>query len=81
MFKTLVEAGNYLFFHDRKLYDIAATSISESWPSVGVYEDHIKALVLQILRDGRESGSLNERPRWMKLSMPSTWSCFRTSIR
>lgn len=61
MFKTLVEAGNYLFFHDRKLYDMAATSISESWPSVGVYEDHIKALVLQILRDGRESGEFERK--------------------
>ncbi|AIC11503.1 TetR/AcrR family transcriptional regulator [Xylella fastidiosa] len=61
MFKTLVEAGNYLFFHDRKLYDIAATSISESWPSVGVYEEHIKALVLQILRDGRESGEFERK--------------------
>ncbi|MGY4697564.1 TetR/AcrR family transcriptional regulator [Xylella fastidiosa subsp. sandyi] len=61
MFKTLVEAGNYLFFHDRKLYDMAATSISESWPSVSVYEDHIKALVLQILRDGRESGEFERK--------------------
>lgn len=61
MFKALVEAGSYLFFHDRKLYDIAATSASESWPSVGAYEDHLRALVLQIVRDGRESGDFERK--------------------
>lgn len=61
MFKTLVEASSYLFFHDRKLYDIAATSASESWPSVRGYEDHLKALVLQIVRDGRESGDFERK--------------------
>lgn len=61
MFKALVEAGTYLFFHDRKLYDIAATSASESWPSVAAYEDHLKAVVLQIVRDGRESGDFERK--------------------
>lgn len=61
MFKALVEAGSDLFFNERKLYDIAATSASESWPSVGAYEDHLKALVLQIVRDGRESGEFERK--------------------
>ncbi|MEC5317717.1 TetR/AcrR family transcriptional regulator [Brenneria populi subsp. brevivirga] len=61
MFKALVEAGSYLFFHDRKLYDIAATSAGESWPSVGKYEEHLKNLVLQIVRDGRESGEFERK--------------------
>jgi AcrR family transcriptional regulator len=61
MFKALVEAGSHLFFHDRKLYDIAATSASESWPSVGAYEEHLKTLVLQIVRDGRESGEFERK--------------------
>lgn len=61
MFKALVEAGSYLFFNERKLYDIAATSASEAWPSVGAYEDHLKALVLQIVRDGRESGEFERK--------------------
>ncbi|MBV6871521.1 TetR/AcrR family transcriptional regulator [Xanthomonas euvesicatoria] len=61
MFRSLVEAGSDLFFNERKLYDIAATSASESWPSVGAYEDHLKALVLQIVRDGRESGEFERK--------------------
>lgn len=61
MFKALVEAGTDLFFNERKLYDIAATSASESWPSVGAYEDHLKAQVLQIVRDGRESGEFERK--------------------
>jgi AcrR family transcriptional regulator len=61
MFGALVEAGSHLFFHDRKLYDIAATSASESWPSVRTYEDHLRNLVLQILRDGRESGEFERK--------------------
>lgn len=61
MFKALVEAGSDLFFNERKLYDIAATSASESWPSVVAYEDHLKALVLQIVRDGRESGEFERK--------------------
>lgn len=61
MFRSLVEAGSDLFFNERKLYDIAATSASESWPSVGAYEDHLKALVSQIVRDGRESGEFERK--------------------
>src|SRR5690606_1184310 len=38
MFKTVVEAGSHLFFHERKLYAIAATSAGESWPSMVAYE-------------------------------------------
>lgn len=61
MFKVLVDAGSHLFFHDRKLYDIAAASASEAWPSVAIYEEHLKTLVLQIVRDGRESGEFERK--------------------
>ncbi|UYB50740.1 TetR/AcrR family transcriptional regulator [Xanthomonas sp. AM6] len=61
VFKALVESGSELFFDDRKLYDIARTSAAESWPSARAYEEHIKALVLQILRDGREAGEFERK--------------------
>jgi AcrR family transcriptional regulator len=61
MFRALVEAGSDLFFHDRKLYDIAATAASEPWPSARAYEDHIRQLVLQIVREGRESGEFERK--------------------
>lgn len=61
MLRTLVEAGSQLFFHDRKLYDIATTSASEGWPSARGYEEHIKGVVLQIVRNGREAGEFERK--------------------
>lgn len=61
VFKVLVEAGSHLFFDDRKLYDIARTSASELWPSARAYEAHVRSLVLQILRDGREAGDFERK--------------------
>lgn len=61
MFKALLEASRDLFFHDRKLYDIAATSAGESWPSSLAYEAHIRELIAQIVRGGRESGEFERK--------------------
>ncbi|KJH85594.1 AcrR family transcriptional regulator [Pseudomonas fluorescens] len=59
--KTLVVTGVDLFFNDRKLYDIAAFSASERWPSSQVYNQRIKGFVLQIVREGRELGEFERR--------------------
>ncbi|WP_434603599.1 TetR/AcrR family transcriptional regulator [Pseudomonas sp. R1-7] len=59
--KTLVVTGVDLFFNDRKLYDIAAFSASERWPSSQVYNGRIKGFVLQIVREGRELGEFERR--------------------
>ena len=59
--RTLISTGVDLFFNDRKLYDIAAFSASESWPSSQVYDAQIKRFVLQIVRDGRESGEFERK--------------------
>ncbi|SEB47679.1 TetR/AcrR family transcriptional regulator [Pseudomonas marginalis] len=59
--RTLISKGVDLFFNDRKLYDIAAFSASESWPSSQVYDAQIKRFVLQIVRDGRESGEFERK--------------------
>ncbi|UVH51903.1 TetR/AcrR family transcriptional regulator [Pseudomonas sp. CBSPBW29] len=61
MVRTLISTGVSLFFNDRKLYDIAAFSASENWPSSQVYDAQIKRFVLQIVRDGRESGEFERR--------------------
>jgi AcrR family transcriptional regulator len=61
MFKTLVEAGSQLFFQDRKLYDIATTSAGEAWPSARGYEEHVKSVIVQIVRDGRETGEFERK--------------------
>lgn len=59
--KTLIATGASLFFNDRKLYDIAAFSASERWPSSQVYDARIKSFVLQIVREGRELGEFERK--------------------
>ncbi len=59
--KALITTGVNLFFNDRKLYDIAAFSASEQWPSSQVYNARIKSFVLQIVREGRELGEFERK--------------------
>lgn len=59
--RTLISTGASLFFNDRKLYDVAALAASESWPSTQNYDATIKRFVLQIVRDGRESGEFERK--------------------
>ncbi|MDP9782651.1 TetR/AcrR family transcriptional regulator [Pseudomonas fluorescens] len=59
--KTLVTTGVNLFFNDRKLYDIAAFSASEHWPSSRGYDARIKGFVLQVVREGRELGEFERK--------------------
>lgn len=61
MFKALVEAGSDLFFHERKLYDLAAAAASGPWPSVRIYEGQVKDLIAQIIVDGRNSGEFERK--------------------
>ncbi|MBZ2188229.1 TetR/AcrR family transcriptional regulator [Alcanivorax sp. JB21] len=61
IFKVLVETGSGLFFNDRKLYDIAAHSAGEGWPSARAYGEHIRQMLLEIIREGRESGEFERK--------------------
>lgn len=61
MFKAVVEASVDLFFQDRKLYDIAASAAGEEWQSCAVYQDQIKQIILEIIREGRESGEFERK--------------------
>jgi AcrR family transcriptional regulator len=61
MFKAVVEASINLFFQDRKLYDIAASAAGEEWQSCAVYQDQIKQIILEIIREGRESGEFERK--------------------
>lgn len=55
MFKAGVEASLRLFFEDRKLHDIAASAAIEGWEAVRVFEERIQAMLLDVLRQGRET--------------------------
>lgn len=61
MFKAVVEASVELFFQDRKLYDIAASAAGEEWQSCAAYQDQIKQIILEIIREGRESGEFERK--------------------
>lgn len=61
LYKALIEAGSDLFFHDRKLYEIAAVSSRERWPSAVAYEEKLRQLIQQILLEGRQSGEFERK--------------------
>ncbi|MDI5933347.1 TetR/AcrR family transcriptional regulator [Halomonas kalidii] len=61
MFKSLVSTGVSLFFNDRKLYDIAAHSAGEGWPSARAYGERIERILMEIVREGRESGEFERK--------------------
>lgn len=61
MFRALVEAGSDLFFHDRKLYDIAAVAGRDQWPSAIAHEERLRMLVKEIVLEGRQSGEFERK--------------------
>ncbi|MBI6819543.1 TetR/AcrR family transcriptional regulator [Pseudomonas syringae] len=61
LFRSLVEAGRDLFFHDRKLYDIAAVAGRDQWPSAAAHDERIRQLIQQIVLEGRESGEFERK--------------------
>jgi len=61
MFKAVVEASLRLLFQDRKLYEIAASAASENWQPVLVYGERIRALLQEVLQEGRQTGDFERK--------------------
>lgn len=61
LFRTLSATGTELFFHERKLYDIAAVASRDRWPSAMAHEERLLSLIQQILRRGREAGEFERK--------------------
>lgn len=61
LFKALTEAGSDLFFHDRKLYDIAAVAARDCWPSAAAHEERLRQLIEQIILEGRQNGEFERK--------------------
>lgn len=61
MFKTLTSTGASLFFNDRKLHDIAAHSAGERWPSARAYAERIRQILMEVVREGRETGEFERK--------------------
>ncbi len=61
MFKTLAGTSVSLFFNERKLYDIAAHSAGEGWPSARAYEQRLRQILMDVVREGRETGEFERK--------------------
>ncbi|MGJ7497361.1 TetR/AcrR family transcriptional regulator [Variovorax sp. RT4R15] len=61
MFKAIVEASLRLFFQDQKLYEIAISAATERWPSAIAHEEFVRQLILDVLRQGRDSGEFERK--------------------
>ena len=61
MFKVLVATGVTLFFNDRKLYDVAAHAAGEGWPPARAYAQRIRQILMEIVREGRETGEFERK--------------------
>lgn len=61
LFKASTDAHQKLFSQDRKLYEIAQSAAAERWPSVLAYEGRLRALLQEILQQGRESGDFERK--------------------
>ena len=61
LFRALTEAASELFFHDRKLYDIAAVASREKWPSTERYAERLLKLIESIVVEGRQDGEFERK--------------------
>ena len=61
MLKSLVSTNVSLFFNDRKLHDIAAHGAGEGWPPARAYAQWVRQLLMEIVREGRETGEFERK--------------------
>lgn len=61
LFKALVTSSVDLFFNERKLYDIAAHSAGEGWPSALAHEQRLRQILTAIIVEGREAGEFERK--------------------
>ncbi|QCA06604.1 TetR/AcrR family transcriptional regulator [Pantoea vagans] len=61
LLRALTESGSDLFFHDRRLYDIAAVAARDKWPSAEIHEERIRQLIENIIVEGRHAGQFERK--------------------
>jgi AcrR family transcriptional regulator len=61
LFKAIYSISSELFFNDRKLYDIAAYSSAEKWPSSQSYVELVAKMLTDIIQEGRASGEFERK--------------------
>lgn len=61
MFRSVTALSVALFFDDQKIFEIAALSAKERWSSTHAYADALKAMLEEIIREGRENGEFERK--------------------
>jgi AcrR family transcriptional regulator len=75
VFIELARQGAQMFFEDRKMHDIVAAALVESWESCTIHDATLLAAVRRIVQDGRDTGEferktpLDEASRAIMLAM------------
>ena len=60
-FNGIISKSTELFFEDKMLYDIAAHSAAERWPSAAVYLERAEERLREIILLGRETGEFERK--------------------
>lgn len=79
LFRTVAASGTELFFHDRKLYDIAAVASRDDWPAAQNHKEQLHQLVKTIIRQGREAGEF-ERKTPLDETASAVWLVLRPFV-
>jgi len=61
LFQSIVEASVQLFSQDRRLYEIATSAATERWQATLDYDSRIRALLQDILQEGRNAGDFERK--------------------
>lgn len=60
-FMALIQKNTELFFDEKRLYDIAAYSTAEKWPSSQAHLATLSTMLKAIIVEGRESGEFERK--------------------
>jgi AcrR family transcriptional regulator len=61
LFRTIAVKTTEIAFSDQKLYEIAAFSCAEKWPSATNYLEQIGAILTEVILEGRASGEFERK--------------------
>jgi len=61
IFLALARNTVALFSHERKLHDIVYAAVEEEWKSAGLFAEALRAMVEQVVREGRDAGEFERK--------------------
>ena len=61
MLRTITQKTTEIAFQDERLYEIAAYSCAEMWPSATAYMEEVSVILAGIIQEGRTSGEFERK--------------------